>query len=385
MKLNTVILKVVAPCNLNCTYCYEYNRGDDSWKAKPKMLTKDLAREVGGRVKEYCLSNGLSEFDVNLHGGEPMMLGSVRLQEIFDAIRSNTDGIKINFGMQTNATLANNKILEVLDKNDVAIGVSIDGGEFQNKSRIFHTGEEAHKKIIKGLELIKKRKRLWSGILAVIDLNNDPEETIAQLISQHPVSIDILPPLANFDNPAYVIPPKFQLGEWLIRVFNYWVSNEQYQKIRIKFFEDAIYAIISGKSISDWFGLQPPGYLVIATDGNYEGLDTLKVAGDNGRLTEKNIQIHKMSEIVESEIFQMRMKGAEGLSKKCQECAIVSWCGGGHLPHRYGNDKNYDNPSVYCDDMKYFFSEIAEWVMKQNLVTELQKVQISSKLDQLVH
>ena len=23
--IDTVIIKVVAPCNLNCTYCYEYN------------------------------------------------------------------------------------------------------------------------------------------------------------------------------------------------------------------------------------------------------------------------------------------------------------------------------------------------------------------------
>ena len=34
--IDTVILKVVAPCNLNCSYCYEYNMGDDSWKFKPK-------------------------------------------------------------------------------------------------------------------------------------------------------------------------------------------------------------------------------------------------------------------------------------------------------------------------------------------------------------
>ena len=27
--VNLVILKVVQTCNLNCTYCYVYNRGDE--------------------------------------------------------------------------------------------------------------------------------------------------------------------------------------------------------------------------------------------------------------------------------------------------------------------------------------------------------------------
>ena len=30
-----IVLKIVQPCNLNCTYCYVYNRGNDSWKSRP--------------------------------------------------------------------------------------------------------------------------------------------------------------------------------------------------------------------------------------------------------------------------------------------------------------------------------------------------------------
>ena len=36
---NTLIVKFASPCNLNCTYCYEYNTGDDSWKKKPKFIS----------------------------------------------------------------------------------------------------------------------------------------------------------------------------------------------------------------------------------------------------------------------------------------------------------------------------------------------------------
>ena len=36
--INEFIVKVSSRCNLNCTYCYEYNLGDDSWKSMDKKI-----------------------------------------------------------------------------------------------------------------------------------------------------------------------------------------------------------------------------------------------------------------------------------------------------------------------------------------------------------
>ena len=58
MNLNTVILKVAAPCNLNCSYCYEYNRGDESWRLKPKQILAKTAEQVG-KLRSVRHYNGL--------------------------------------------------------------------------------------------------------------------------------------------------------------------------------------------------------------------------------------------------------------------------------------------------------------------------------------
>ena len=41
--INEFIIKIASRCNLNCTYCYEYNQGDDSWKRASKFMSLDTA------------------------------------------------------------------------------------------------------------------------------------------------------------------------------------------------------------------------------------------------------------------------------------------------------------------------------------------------------
>ena len=32
------VLKVVSRCNLNCSYCYVYNKGDSTWRTRPVLM-----------------------------------------------------------------------------------------------------------------------------------------------------------------------------------------------------------------------------------------------------------------------------------------------------------------------------------------------------------
>ena len=52
--VETYILKVASRCNLNCTYCYVYNKGDDSWRAQPRRMTDETVWALLGRVATHC-------------------------------------------------------------------------------------------------------------------------------------------------------------------------------------------------------------------------------------------------------------------------------------------------------------------------------------------
>ena len=40
--VDTVLLKVVSRCILNCTYCYVYNMGDEGWRSQPKRMSESV-------------------------------------------------------------------------------------------------------------------------------------------------------------------------------------------------------------------------------------------------------------------------------------------------------------------------------------------------------
>ena len=379
--INTIILKVAAPCNLNCTYCYEYNRGDDSWKTKPGSIAPDRCTLVGQRIREYCLSVGVDEFGINLHGGEPMLLGPRRIGEAIDAIRKAAAPITVRFGMQTNGTLTSPEMVEVLSAKGVNVGVSLDGDEFSNRHRVDHKGRQTREATVKGAQLLNDAGVL-AGLQAVIDLDSDPILVLDSLVRLRPGMLELSIPFGNHDNPPDAAANGTTLGQWLCNAFDHWVRTPALADLRIRFLQDALEAVLSENSRSDWFPGAPPGYLVVATDGAYEGLDTLKVAGDNGRVLNMNIADASISEAAAHPLIQMRST-SDQLCAECASCPIVKWCNGGYFPTRFGRGNGFLNPSVYCEDFKMLFEHIAEWALPQKNIPEEAAERISLRLRKL--
>src|SRR3954454_1160948 len=84
--IDTVLLKTASRCNLDCTYCYVYNMGDDGWRSQPKRMSAaviDAVIDQVGRlshVQDHPVS-------VVLHGGEPLLLGLGPLTHLVGGLR----------------------------------------------------------------------------------------------------------------------------------------------------------------------------------------------------------------------------------------------------------------------------------------------------------
>src|SRR5947208_681438 len=66
--LSSFILKVASRCNLDCTYCYEYNMGDHSWRGQPHFANIETLNRVAYRVQEHARQHNLQS--VALEGFE---------------------------------------------------------------------------------------------------------------------------------------------------------------------------------------------------------------------------------------------------------------------------------------------------------------------------
>lgn len=356
-SIGAVILKVASPCNLNCTYCYEYNRGDDSWKSKPKALATETTRVIGNRVLEYATARGLSEFQFNLHGGEPLLVGAKGIDALIAELRASCAPLQVRFGMQTNGTLVTEEIAALLASHGVRVGVSLDGDIRANRLRVDHQGRNSWERAVAGIGMLKRAGCL-SGIQAVIDLDSEPESVLDAISAFEPPEIELGQPFGCHDNPPAIDGTRYSLGEWLTRAFEHWRTSAALAGSRITVLAEALRAVMTERSTSEWFASLPPGYIVIATDGAYEGLDTLKVVGSAGRVLGMSVRTHSIEEALEHPYIRMRANGPQ-LPADCTGCSIAPWCSGGYYPSRYGRGRGFDNPTIYCNDMKVLFRHVA--------------------------
>lgn len=361
-NLNTFIVKFASPCNLNCTYCYEYNTGDDSWKSKPKYFSLENAILLNKRLKEYLVKTEHNYINIIGHGGEPLLMGAEKLNILFENLVSGIQD-KIKLGIQTNGVLVNEAIINVLKKYNVRCGVSLDGNKEHNKHRVNHAGKNTYDDVLTGYTLLAKNN-LVSGILCVTDFTNDPIDVVDSLcfLDPQPIQIDFLHPFVNHDNPKGINQLGIEYKNWVIKAFDYYMNTKKYHHIKIRLFESALFSTLSGKSNSDWFGGPLGKYLVVETDGNYDILDHLKSIGSYGKkLSNLNMNLNNNTlfsayEKIWDVLDSINMKQIPDL---CKDCTHVKACSGGYYPTRYSSVNNsLNNPSAYCKGLFAFFDHL---------------------------
>lgn len=358
--IDTVVLKVAAPCNLRCSYCYEYEAGDDSWRRMPKHVGVDVAAHLGRRIREYASSRGLSRFNVMLHGGEPLLVGAAKLDTIVRTLRAEAGDVDLHIGMQTNGVLVDEAAIDLVREHRIMVGVSLDGGAVENRRRLDLRGRPTFDAAVRGYRMLRARAPdQLSGLLAVINVENDPRATIVALCGLAPKQLDLLLPFETHDSLGERREAwGHRLDAWLHEAFDAWFHDAERSKVRIRIFEDALQACVTRRAKTDWFGRRRIAYLVVLTDGSIDVLDHLKVIGsDSSRFRGTTADIATQS-IADAEILAAALLdryGASSLPGGCRDCAQADVCAGGYLPHRYAARSQFDNPSVACAAIRGMF------------------------------
>ena len=69
-----IILKLSERCNLYCTYCYFFNRGDQSYKDNPPVISQFTIESLILFIKNACVQYPLKKVIFDFHGGEPLLM-----------------------------------------------------------------------------------------------------------------------------------------------------------------------------------------------------------------------------------------------------------------------------------------------------------------------
>jgi uncharacterized protein len=352
--IRSLVLKVAARCNIACTYCYEYNAGDQTWRDKPRFLEPHLARQLGHRIREYGEARKVNAMSIVAHGGEPLMLGARRLDTLLRALQEGAGPVQLSLSLQTNGLLLDREVCDVLARHRVMVGVSLDGGLHENRHRIDFKGENTWIRAVRSIELLREHyPGIWGGILCVVDLETDPVSTLDALCAYAPPQLDLLQPYTTHDMAGVLRKQTAQrFGQWMLNAMHHWLQVRDYGSTRIRVFEDALQASLSGRPKTDWFGPRRIGYLVVETDGTYDLLDQLKViGGESASIRSIRSTVETMS-ITEAEDMARALLAEHGADRLPADCAGCRWsevCGAGHLTSRHSVRRGFDNRSVYCE------------------------------------
>jgi len=210
-------------------------------------------------------------------------------------------------------------------------------------------------------------KHIFAGCLTVIDPDSDPLRVFDHLLSLKPKVIDFLLPHANWDNipsrkrrdPDALTP----FADWLIPIFDHWFETCSH-KVAIRVFEEIIEHLAGGRGSLESLGTEPVNLIFIASNGDIEAVDTLKsIPGQ--QVLGMSLNKHSFDDVLAHPKYVMRQMGVRGLCDTCRHCPIVGTCGGGYLPHRWSSANDFENPSVYCSDLKKLIFHIRDRVMNR--------------------
>jgi uncharacterized protein len=359
-EIDTVLLKTASRCNLNCTYCYVYNLGDDGWKSQPRRMADEVLNAIIGRLGELSHAQKRS-LSVVLHGGEPLLLG-------FDAMLRLVEGLKsalrpdAGLHIQTNGVLLSNKFIDLFACHDVGISISFDGpAEVHDRNRLNRRGKGSHEQVANAIARLVAHpagNRLFSGLLAVVDPTSNPVEVYESLKATRAPSFDFLYRDGNHESlpPGKACSDSTEYGRWMVAILDHYLADSSPPRVRI--LDDIMRLILGGRGQKEGISLDEYGILVVDTDGKITRNDTLKVAhpGADRFAVELSILDCNLLELVSGVALQEYFSLQAPASPICQKCPELRICGGGMPAHRWSSDRGYSNPTIFCSDQLFLIS-----------------------------
>ncbi len=335
---------------------------DQNWRNQPRRMSDAIAKKVALRIGEHASTHGLTEVDVILHGGEPLLAGPDFIRDLVRAIRREMDtGSAVNVSIQTNGMRLDDDFLKLFEQLGIRVGISLDGdAAAHDRHRLFRDGRGSHALVSEAIRRLSRSRYhgLFSGLLCTIDVRNDPLKTYDALLSFDPPAVDFLLPHGNWSTP----PPFRDAGasstpyaDWLIPIFDRWYRTAETE---VRLFTEILRLITGRPSRSESIGLSPALLAVVETDGSIEQSDILKSAYHGASSTPLHVLRDPFDAALRLPSLVARQIGMDALSPVCRECDIVAACGGGLYAHRYDENSGFRNPSVYCPDLYALVSHI---------------------------
>lgn len=344
-------IKLTEMCNFKCSYC-EYKAFAFTQK---QHLT--IEPQLAISIAKQCIMHNYyqSALSTNFcwHGGEPLLYPKKDFCYILDEINSFSFALGMNCfnSIQTNGYLIDQDWLNIFEKYDIKVGVSIDGPESINE---LQREKNSTKKVIENIERLKQIN-CFSGVLTVLTENHkNKEQELFDFYKTH--NINKVGFCKAFNSDLSHTVTNETLSKFLITFFDIYSSNtfplevREYKAYlsRILKRKTSNYCFTSCRNACGYFLTFNANGDVFICDDSYFTKNKIS-----------NIKSCSLINILSSEIFHNRIKETKKiLLNCCNKCDIKDICGCGC----YRNDIDCFSKNYFCDTYKSLINHLQSYV-----------------------
>lgn len=374
MEITSIILKVSSICNLNCRYCYLFNKLDKSHLHFSNIMSHEVVAETLKRIDDYLKTSKVKAIELTFLGGEPLIAGIDFYSDFFTLADKHILSGEVRYSIQTNGTLLNLELINLFKEHNVSIGVSIDGDENANRNRIMKSGEFAFHHTIEGIRLALS-SGVNVGILSVIPVHTSPHSFYSFFKKMGIQYLDCLIHDATYD--TYNSDNR-GFGIWLSQLYDIWINDKD--RISIRTFESIIRLLYNPNLMigGEILGNSENGVIDITPNGDITIPDTMLICGDEFLPKDLTVFSNKLDDIFSSPLFELYYNSHKDISlgEKCRNCCIKKICGGGMLAHRFSRERGFANPSVYCFDLFFLIKHIQNDLLSRMNISSTEPLDI---------
>lgn len=363
MKHLSVLIKPASSlCNLRCKYCFYANVSSLREVRSYGKMKEEVAKKMIENIY-IDLENG-DELTLAFQGGEPTLAGLDYFKNITNLVEQQKKHIKVNYAIQTNGTMINEKWCEFFKEHHFLVGLSIDGHPlYHNLNRIDLKGRGTFYRVLETKELFD-RYAIDYNVLCVLTnpLAKEGEKVFRFLKEQTIDYVQFIPCLDDLDSEGksnYALTPK-NFAAFYHQMLTSWLEELKAGcYISIKFFDDLINLLVRQQvSACGILGNCQVQY-VIEADGSVYPCDFYVL--DKYRMG--YIQESSLRELFEQDISREFLCERSQLHQKCSSCTFQQMCGGGCKRMKGAVYVDEQNDCGYQQFLKEFIPRIDEILM----------------------
>ena len=361
LKPSAVYFNPTERCNMNCTYCYipEKMRRHGEHMPEEKLIA---ALEILKRYFHMSLPKD-SMPQIIFHGAEPLL----NREAVFAGIKEYEDDFL--FGVQTNATLLDDKAVEFLKSHHVSIGISLDApaARISDRTRKNWDGQGIFKQVVAAMERLKGYES-WSVICTVTGSNLRHLSKLVDFFHEKEVPTCLMNILRCTLPPSRSLKPgDAEAARYFLAALDrtYELYEQTGRRLPVGNFANILLAIIAPAARRLMCDISPCGggrcFFALAPNGGmfpcseFIGLDHFQSG---------NLFTDDISTILQSEPFRLVTDRKVEDIEPCRHCAIRHFCGAPCPAEAFEMNGGMNKTGAFCEfyeeQVRYAFRVIAD-------------------------